>query len=85
MRATKPPPTPASNGLALEATGQGLLRALERQRSYIPHFSFRDGQPHPRLCRRLRDFPKGLSPWQIAFFVTIENGWLSIAKLKCGI
>src|SRR5712691_4895447 len=42
-----------------------------------PAFQFRDGLPHPTIGKVLRELPKRMSPWQIAFWFTSGNGWLN--------
>jgi nucleoid DNA-binding protein len=41
-----------------------------------PAFQFREGQPHPTVAKILRELPKQMSPWQVAFWFTSSNGWL---------
>jgi hypothetical protein len=41
-----------------------------------PAFQFREGQPHPAVAKILRELPKQMSPWQIAFWFVSSNGWL---------
>jgi hypothetical protein len=57
---------------------QGKLFSVpSRGIELYPAFQFRDGQPHPAIAKILRELPKPMSPWQIAFWFTSSNGWLS--------
>ncbi|HEX8481085.1 MAG TPA: hypothetical protein VF650_04200 [Allosphingosinicella sp.] len=41
-----------------------------------PAFQFREGRPRPILARLIECLPEGMSPWQVAFWLTSSNGWL---------
>ena len=56
---------------------QGRIFSVPSRGSELyPAFQFREGQPHPAVAKILRELPKQLSPWQIAFWFTSSNGWL---------
>ncbi|HEX8262708.1 MAG TPA: hypothetical protein VF547_07530 [Allosphingosinicella sp.] len=42
-----------------------------------PAFQFSEGRPRPGIGRAIAALPAGRSPWQIAFWLTSGNGWLS--------
>jgi hypothetical protein len=56
---------------------QGRLFSVpSRGNELYPAFQFREGQPHPAVAKILRELPKQMSPWQIAFWFISSNGWL---------
>jgi hypothetical protein len=56
---------------------QGRIFSVPSRGSELyPAFQFREGQPHPAVAKILRELPKQISPWQIAFWFTSSNGWL---------
>jgi hypothetical protein len=56
---------------------QGRIFSVPSRGSELyPAFQFREGQPHPSVAKILRELPKHMSPWQIAFWFTSSNGWL---------
>jgi hypothetical protein len=56
---------------------QGRIFSVPSRGSELyPAFQFREGQPHPAVAKILRELPKQMSPWQIAFWFTSSNGWL---------
>jgi hypothetical protein len=56
---------------------QGRIFSVPSRGSELyPAFQFRDGQPHPAVAKILRELPKQMSPWQIAFWFTSSNSWL---------
>ena len=56
---------------------QGRIFSVPSRGSELyPAFQFREGQPHPTVAKILRELPKQISPWQIAFWFTSSNGWL---------
>ena len=56
---------------------QGRIFSVPSRGSELyPAFQFREGQPHPTVAKILRELPKQMSPWQIAFWFTSSNGWL---------
>ena len=56
---------------------QGRIFSVSSRGSELyPAFQFREGQPHPTVAKILRELPKQMSPWQIAFWFTSSNGWL---------
>jgi hypothetical protein len=56
---------------------QGRIFSVPSRGSELyPAFQFREGQPHPAVAKILRELPKQVSPWQIAFWFTSSNGWL---------
>ena len=56
---------------------QGKIFSVPSRGSELyPAFQFREGQPHPSVAKILRELPKQMSPWQIAFWFTSSNGWL---------
>lgn len=46
-----------------------------RQELY-PAFQFRDGRPRPIIRELLREMPKGLSAWDVAFWFVSSHRWL---------
>jgi len=54
------------------------VRRLGRDR--YPAFQFQDGRPRKVIGRVLKALPRGMSPWQIAFWFTSPNGWLDGAR-----
>lgn len=56
---------------------QGRIFSVPSRGSELyPAFQFREGQPHPAVAKILRELPKQMSPWQVAFWFTSSNGWL---------
>jgi nucleoid DNA-binding protein len=56
---------------------QGRIFSVPLRGSELyPAFQFREGQPHPAVAKILRELPKQMSPWQIAFWFISSNGWL---------
>jgi hypothetical protein len=56
---------------------QGRIFSVPSRGSELyPAFQFREGQPHPCVAKILRELPKQMSPWQIAFWFTSSNSWL---------
>jgi nucleoid DNA-binding protein len=56
---------------------QGKIFSVPSRGSELyPAFQFRDGQPHQTVVKILRELPKQMSPWQIAFWFTSSNSWL---------
>jgi nucleoid DNA-binding protein len=56
---------------------QGKIFSVPSRGSELyPAFQFREGQPHQTVAKTLREFPKQMSPWQIAFWFTSSNSWL---------
>jgi hypothetical protein len=56
---------------------QGRIFSVPSRGSELyPAFQFREGQPHPSVAKILRELPKQMSPWQVAFWFTSSNGWL---------
>jgi nucleoid DNA-binding protein len=56
---------------------QGKIFSVPSRGSELyPAFQFREGQPHPTVAKILRELPKQMSPWQIAFWFTSSNSWL---------
>jgi hypothetical protein len=56
---------------------QGRIFSVPSRGSELyPAFQFREGQPHPAIAKILRELPKQMSPWQIAFWFTSSNSWL---------
>ena len=56
---------------------QGRIFSVPSRGSELyPAFQFREGQPHPTVAKILRELPKQMSAWQIAFWFTSSNGWL---------
>jgi hypothetical protein len=56
---------------------QGKIFSVPSRGSELyPAFQFREGQPHPAVAKILRELPKQMSPWQIAFWFTSSNSWL---------
>jgi hypothetical protein len=56
---------------------QGRIFSVPSRGSELyPAFQFREGQPHPAVAKILRELPKPMSPWQVAFWFTSSNGWL---------
>jgi hypothetical protein len=56
---------------------QGRIFSVPSRGSELyPAFQFREGQPHPAVAKILRELPKQMSPWQIAFWFTSSNSWL---------
>jgi hypothetical protein len=56
---------------------QGRIFSVPSRGSELyPAFQFREGQPHPTVAKILRELPKRMSPWQVAFWFTSSNGWL---------
>lgn len=56
---------------------QGRIFSVPSRGSELyPAFQFREGLPHPTVAKILRELPKKMSPWQIAFWFTSSNGWL---------
>jgi hypothetical protein len=56
---------------------QGRIFSVPSRGSELyPAFQFREGQPHPAVAKILRELPKQISPWQIAFWFTSSNSWL---------
>jgi nucleoid DNA-binding protein len=56
---------------------QGRIFSVPSRGSELyPAFQFREGQPHPAVAKILRELPKQMSPWQIAFWFNSSNGWL---------
>jgi nucleoid DNA-binding protein len=53
-----------------------IFSVLSRGIELYPAFQFREGQPHPTVAKILRELPKQMSPWQIAFWFTSSNSWL---------
>jgi nucleoid DNA-binding protein len=53
-----------------------IFSVLSRGSELYPAFQFREGQPHPAVAKILRELPKQISPWQIAFWFTSSNSWL---------
>lgn len=41
-----------------------------------PAFQFKDGRPLPVIGEVLRNLPRTMSPWEIAFWFVSTNGWL---------
>lgn len=42
----------------------------------FPAFQFADGQPRPVVKQVLARLPRGMTPWQTAFWFASGNGWL---------
>jgi hypothetical protein len=56
---------------------QGKIFSVPSRGSELyPVFQFREGLPHPTVAKILRELPKQMSPWQIAFWFTSSNSWL---------
>jgi hypothetical protein len=56
---------------------QGRIFSVPSRGSELyPAFQFREGQPHPTVAKILRELPKQMTPWQVAFWFTSSNGWL---------
>jgi hypothetical protein len=56
---------------------QGRIFSVPSRGSELyPAFQFREGQPHPMVAKILRELPKQMSPWQIAFWFISSNSWL---------
>jgi hypothetical protein len=56
---------------------QGRIFSVPSRGSELyPAFQFREGQPHPAVAKILRELPKQMSPWQVAFWFASGNGWL---------
>jgi hypothetical protein len=56
---------------------QGRIFSVPSRGSELyPAFQFREGQPHPAVAKILRELPKQMSPWQVAFWFTSSNSWL---------
>jgi hypothetical protein len=56
---------------------QGRIFSVSSRSSELyPAFQFREGQPHPAVAKILRELPKRMSPWQIAFWFISSNSWL---------
>jgi nucleoid DNA-binding protein len=56
---------------------QGKIFSVPSRGSELyPAFQFREGQPHQTVAKILRELPKSMSPWQIAFWFTSSNSWL---------
>jgi hypothetical protein len=56
---------------------QGRIFSVPSRGSELyPAFQFREGQPHPAVVKILRELPKQMSSWQMAFWFTSSNGWL---------
>jgi hypothetical protein len=56
---------------------QGRIFSVPSRGSELyPAFQFREGQPHPTIAKILRELPKQMSAWQIAFWFTSSNSWL---------
>jgi hypothetical protein len=56
---------------------QGRIFSVPSRGSELyPAFQFREGQPHPIVAKILRELPKQMSPWQIAFWFISTNSWL---------
>jgi hypothetical protein len=56
---------------------QGRIFSVPSRGSELyPAFQFREGQPHPSVAKILRELPKQMSPWQIAFWFISTNSWL---------
>jgi nucleoid DNA-binding protein len=56
---------------------QGKIFSVPSRGSELyPAFQFREGLPHPAVAKILRELPKQMSPWQIAFWFTSSNSWL---------
>jgi hypothetical protein len=56
---------------------QGRIFSVPSRGSELyPAFQFREGQPHPVVAKILRELPKQMSSWQIAFWFTSSNSWL---------
>jgi hypothetical protein len=56
---------------------QGKIFSVPSRGSELyPAFQFREGLPHPTVAKILRELPKQMSPWQIAFWFTSSNSWL---------
>jgi hypothetical protein len=53
-----------------------IFSVPSRGSELYPAFQFREGQPHPAVAKILRELPKQMSPWQVAFWFTSSNGWL---------
>jgi nucleoid DNA-binding protein len=53
-----------------------IFSVPSRGSELYPAFQFREGQPHPTIAKILRELPKQMSPWQIAFWFTSSNSWL---------
>lgn len=47
-----------------------------RGKDLYPAFQLRDGHPLPIIKDILEALPQAMSPWQIAFWFTSENGWI---------
>jgi hypothetical protein len=56
---------------------QGRIFSVpSRGSEHYPAFQFREGQPHPSVAKILRELPKQMSAWQIAFWFISGNSWL---------
>jgi hypothetical protein len=56
---------------------QGRIFSVPSRGSELyPAFQFREGQPYPAVAKILRELPKQMSPWQIAFWFISTNSWL---------
>jgi hypothetical protein len=56
---------------------QGRIFSVPSRGSELyPAFQFREGQPHPAVAKILRELPKQMSPWQVAFWFASGNSWL---------
>ena len=69
------PRTPASQASRWKQQGR-VFSVPSRGSELYPAFQFREGQPHPAVTKILRELPKRMSPWQIAFWFISSNGWL---------
>ena len=54
------------------------VRRLGRDR--YPAFQFQDGRPRKVIGKVLKALPRGMSPWQVAFWFSSPNGWLNGAR-----
>ena len=60
---------------------QGAIFGVRRLgRDRYPAFQFQDGRPRKVIGKVLKALPRGMSPWQTAFWFSSPNGWLDGAR-----
>ncbi|HYG25553.1 MAG TPA: hypothetical protein VD906_01470 [Caulobacteraceae bacterium] len=70
----------ASNTSATASKWKGnraIFSVSYRGKDLYPAFQFKDGRPLPIIGKILRELPKTMSAWQIAFWFASVNGWLA--------